>query len=199
METTKKIVEIMDVELSNSKKIFDKVNLYKHILVKDIDCSKFPDPKNTDGKELPEQLKKDVFSHIHHYDESEIEINSCPAVYVFELCDNNDKDRVIKEFEKIQKVNIDRTLPAFKNSNIDSKYLYVGKVEKKVGGRIVTHLGYYKREWNHGLQLAYWAKELDPPLKLNLHIFRFNEDFRPFIAAMEVIMAKQLNPLIGKH
>ena len=194
----KTISDIVDKKLSEAQELFEKKELYRHIIIKDIDCSELP-PASTDGKKLPQSLIDNVFSHLHCYDEDEIKINSCPAVYSFELSEESDRERVIEAFQKAKKADIDRTLPALKTNIPISKYLYVGKVEKEVGGRIVTHLGYYQTSGNHGLQLAFWARDIEPALKFNLHVFRFIEEFKPFIAAMEVIMARELNPIIGKH
>lgn len=195
-----KINQIVSEKIEKASELFNQKNeLYKHIFIKDIDCSLLPET-NTDGKELPEEIKRNIFSHLHQFDQTEIEVNKCPAVYIFELCNEQDRERVIKAFEKVKdQKEINRSFPALRNKIPQSKYLYVGKVEREVGGRIVTHLGYYQSNYNHGLQLAYWAKELNPPLKLNLHVLRFKEDFRDYIAAMEVIMAKELQPIIGKH
>ena len=52
---------------------------------------------------------------------------------------------------------------------------------------------------NHGLQLAYWIKDILPAIKIRVHIFRFDKKFKPYLTAFEVIMAKELKPIIGKH
>lgn len=189
---------ILNTALSNAKKIFSSEKPYRHIVINNIDCSRLPDI-NTDGKNLPKRFTETVFSKLHEYDKSEIKLNLCPAVYAFELKDEQDRKRVLTEFKKAKANISNRTLPALKSTPPESKYLYVGKVEKEVGGRIVTHFGYYQNQSNHGLQLAYWAKNLQPKLDLNLHVFRFKQNFKPYIGAMEVIMAKELKPIIGKH
>lgn len=189
---------ILNNKLREARLLFEKETFYKYILINDIDCSELPS-SDTDGKELPKAIIDRIFKPLHSFDDSEIEINSCPAVYAFELCNENDRDRVLGAFIETKKITTDRKLPALKKKPPYSKYLYVGKVEKEVGGRIVTHLGYYQSNGNHGLQLAYWARELKPKVKVNLHVFRFIEEFRPYVSAMEVILAKELNPIIGKH
>ena len=190
--------DILNEKLTDARILFEKEKLYRHIVIKDIDCSKLP-PVGTDGKALPKDLIEKVFYPLHQFDETEIQINACPSVYLFELSDESDYKRTIDAFKKAKKEIKHRELPALKNKIPKSKYLYVGKVESEVGGRIVTHLGYYQIKRNHGLQLALWARDLQPSLKLNIHVFRFQIDFKPYVAAMEVVMAKELNPLIGKH
>jgi len=192
------IEEILNKQIDDARKILSRGRLYKHILIPEFDCSLLPHYK-TNGNNLPEEIKRVFFSYLHQFDETEGYINSFPCIYVFELANENNKERVIQAFQDQQKQKTDRILPALKMSIPDSRYLYVGKVQKEVGGRLVTHLGYYQSAGNHGLQLAYWAKELSPSLKINVHVFRFDVEFKPYISAFEVIMARQLNPLIGKH
>lgn len=193
-----KIENLLDKELLDANNLFSQKELYKHITIENINCSELP-PENTNGKDLPKTLIDNIFSKLHQYDSQEIEINSCPVVYVFELQQESDTERVINAFKDAKNEITERILPAIKNNIQNSKYLYVGKVEKKIGGRIVTHLGYYQTTGNHGLQLAHWTREIKPVLKLNLHVFRFKKEFKPFISAMEVIVAKRLKPIIGKH
>lgn len=192
------IKEIVNDKLLDARNLFNGNELFKYIKISNIDCSELPH-SSTDGNKLPDKLIENLFSHLHFYDEEEVKINECPVVYVFELHDKNDRDRIISAFKEVQKTGIDRTLPALKKQIPNSKYLYVGKVEKEIGGRIVTHLGYYQKSGNHGLQLAFWARNMNPEIRLNLHVFRFKKEFKPFIAAMEVIIAKELEPIIGKH
>lgn len=192
------IDEILNKKLDAARNTFAKGNLYKHILIPEFDCSILSD-HNTDGKNLPEHIKREFFSHLHQFDETEGNINNFPCIYVFELTNDSDKSRVIEAFQTQRKQENDRTLPALKTKIPDSNYIYVGKVQSEVGGRLVTHLGYYQSKGNHGLQLAYWVRKLTPSLKINVHVFRFDVEFTPYISAFEVIMAKQLNPMIGKH
>lgn len=44
-----KLSNILDQKLLDARKLFEKKELYKHIIIKDIDCSKLP-PIETDGK-----------------------------------------------------------------------------------------------------------------------------------------------------
>jgi hypothetical protein len=188
---------IINKKLLEAQRIFDNNShdLFKHFVIEDIDCSRLPDPKHVNAKELPQYLLEKIFYKLHKYDENEGSINDYPIVYVFELFEENKTEEVINQFTKAQKEITDRRLPSIKNFNPSSKTLYVGKVEKNIGGRIITHLGYYNQKGNHGLQLSHWAKGF----KLNLHINRFHKNFKPYIAAMEVMIAKELHPIIGRH
>ena len=193
------IEETINKNLAEAKRLFNNLKHFEPIIIKDIDCSELPDPDKTKGNDLPEELLNNVFYKLHEFDKEEGKVNDDPALYVFELCDENQKEAIIEKFKMAQETITDRRLPSLKKSKIDSKFLYVGKVESGVGGRIVTHLGYYHQRENHGLQLAHWAREKKDSFKLNLYVYRFEKEFKPFIEAMEVMLAKELNPLIGKH
>lgn len=198
--TDNKIEEALSNSLQKAKELFLQENLYKKILIPNVDCSQLTEPKDTDGKELPEHIKGNIFSYLHAFDDKDgIEINTRPCLYVFKLQDIKDRERVLEAFTNEDEKKINRKLPALKSPPPVSKYLYVGKVEKEVGGRLVTHLGYYQSSGNHGLQLAFWAKELNPPLMLNIHVYRFTSDMKPYIQSFEKMLAKELNPIIGKH
>jgi len=198
--TQNKIEEALSNSLQKAKELFLQENLYKKIIIPNVDCSQLTEPKDTDGKELPEHIKENIFKYLHAFDgPDKIEINTRPCLYVFELQDIKDRERVLEAFTSEDEKKINRKLPALKSPPPVSKYLYVGKVEKEVGGRLVTHLGYYQSSGNHGLQLAFWAKELRPPLMLNIHVYRFTSDMKPYIQSFEKMLAEELNPIIGKH
>lgn len=188
----------LKTELENAIHVFSSEHLYKHILIPNFDCSTLPD-KNVDGRDLPESLKFDFFSHLHHFDHSDGNINDFPCLYVFEIVKCLDVNQILEHFKSISKQNSDRVLPALKRKMSLSNYLYVGKAQKNVGGRLVTHLGYNQRSNNHGLQLVLWVKEFNPSIQINVHVFRFKKEFLPFLSAFEIILAKKLNPIIGKH
>lgn len=192
------IEHFLQSELEKAARVLAQENSFRHILVSGFDCSTLPGVE-TDGRKLPEDLVSNFFQPIHQYDASEGGINDFPCLYAFELADAADAGRVLEAFKSINPNEIKRTLPVLKSKNLNSKFLYVGKVLYGVGGRLVTHLGYYHKDYNHGLQLAYWAKELSPPVILNVHVFRFRKDFLPYLESFEVLLAKELQPLIGSH
>jgi len=86
------------------------------------------------------------------------------------------------------------------NCNFDShelKFLYIGKSEKPIDGRIVVHFGYYEKGVA-GLQLVHWANDIG--LKINLHVYEFvNKEIQPYLEVLEKLLFIQLKPLIGKR
>ena len=98
-----------------------------------------------------------------------------------------------------------RTVPV-KNVNTDSNVLYVGvrrggqtkKHEMShLAGRIKTHLGYYDIGSTQGLQLAYWARNID--CQVNLKVVQFEGLSNEYLNTVEKILAFKLKPLCGKH
>ena len=146
-------------------------------------------------------MKRSLFYYIHQFDVEEGEINGFPCIYAFELLDASEGKAILDRFKIQQQIDFGRKLPALKSKTRfrNSNYLYVGKAQQHVGNRIVTHLGYYQSNGNHGLQLAFWLREFQPAVKLRIHVFRFSIEFKDYLSAFEVIMAKQLNPIIGRH
>lgn len=193
------IAGILLTEIDSASKIISHNKSFKHIIIPEYDCSQLPEI-GTNGKDLPDDLIASFFFHLHQYDHSEGNINDFPCIYAFELVEESDRHRVLEAFTKIDGNQIQRKLPALKTLNPEnSTFLYVGKVNKFVGNRLVTHLGYYTQKNNHGLQLAHWIKDIFPSIKLRVHIFRFEKEFAPYISAFEMIMARKLKPIIGKH
>lgn len=198
VDMTMNLSELLEKEIAKGKDILSKNNLFKHIIIPDFNCSTLP-PETTDGKNLPEDLKRNFFSHLHQFDTTEGDINSYPCLYIFELVNPEDAQRVLEEFNTLREKGITRRLPALKRNIQPSPYLYIGKRQQDVGGRLVEHLGYHQKDFNHGLQLVYWSKNMLPCLQIKVHVLRFDKDFLPFLSAFEVILAKKLKPLIGKH
>lgn len=130
------------------------------------------------------------------------EINKLPCLYYLEILNDNLSaseiyDAYIKAADK--SVNPSRSFSATRKKFDDTtKVLYVGKVQKGLGGRQVVHLGLYKTGATGGLQMAYWAKQLG--LKLRLHFFvAENPQYADYLVPLENRLAKELRPLIGKH
>lgn len=193
------IAATLQNEIETALKVIDHSKNFKHIIIPDYDCSQLPGIE-TNGKNLPDDLIASFFFHLHQYDHSEGNINDFPCIYAFELLEESDRHRVLEAFTKIDGNQIQRKLPALKTLNPEnSTFLYLGKVNKFVGNRLVTHLGYYTQKNNHGLQLAHWIKDILPSIKIRVHVFRFEKEFVPYISAFEVMMARNLKPLIGKH
>ena len=84
-----------------------------------------------------------------------------------------------------------------KKSINDSRILYVGKVKRHFWGRLIQHLGYYKVNRTQGLQLYYWAKELN--LNLKVTVIEFEPEMIDLMEVLESALAKKLKPILGKH
>ena len=195
---TNNIALSINNSLSAARALFNKDGLFRIIDIPFFDCSILTNT-DTDGKNLPEVIKDKLFKYLHQYDNDEKKVNEYPCLYVFELYDEADSARVVNAIKKTKETEINRILPAIKSQIPCSKYLYVGKVLKEVGGRLVTHLGYYQTNGNHGLQLAFWAREMSPALRLKITVLRFEKEMTPYMSSFEKLLAVDLNPIIGKH
>ena len=91
-----------------------------------------------------------------------------------------------------------RAVPARQNSFDDtSPVLYVGKVKKAFGGRVIQHLGFSATAATQGLQLYHWTRGM--ALKLQLTAFEFEDDMADLLPLVERAVARELRPLLGKH
>ena len=152
-----------------------------------IDCSILEDYNYTDIR------KANSFKSLFE----DIQLLTGPSVYYFEIINNPKNDDIIEKFEKYALLQNSKNTPPinlnFKKSNI----LYVGKVKSKMWGRLIQHLGYYKVEGTQGLQLYYWAKELN--LKLKLVVFEFEPEMANLVGLVEFDLARTAKPILGKH
>lgn len=169
----------------------------KSILEFEINCSK---------------LDEKYFSEDIRYSDEFIEmfkklknIQDSPCLYVFEIESEISTSILIENFlnfgNQTQKV-----IPKLKTKiPFDSKTLYVGKVNKLIWGRLITHLGFHTnknkgnpiRSNNHGLQLYFWAKELN--LQIKFKVIEFEKDLIEIVPILEKKLASKLHPIIGKH
>lgn len=121
-----------------------------------------------------------------------------PVLYWFEIISDTNRGEIRSAIEQYAMTNNAKATPALKKYvNLTSKCLYVGKVKRNFWGRVIQHLGFYKVGATQGLQLYYWAKELD--LKLKLHSYEFEHEMNDLIALFELELAKRKDPIIGKH
>jgi hypothetical protein len=191
------VPNILNDQLKNAASILAMDNLYNQISVTNLDCSLLPDPNKE--KELPESVISSFFSELHSFDKDGSPVNKFPCLYVFEIVNDPTIPDIYNAFELAKHEVTTRNFPAMKSNKSNSQYLYVGKRLSDVGGRMVEHLGYNYKRVNHGLQLAFWARKLNPPLILNVHILKFIPEMRPYLSAFETILANELKPMIGKH
>ncbi len=121
-----------------------------------------------------------------------------PVLYWFEILSENTHAQVRGKLTEYKNMSDARANSAMRNYTVpDSKYLYVGKVKKGICGRIVTHLGYNKSHKTSGLQLYHWSKNMN--LKLRLHTIEFIPEMADLISVVELKLAQNLHPIIGKH
>jgi len=121
-----------------------------------------------------------------------------PAIYIFGINSEVDYDVIIKEIEN---ANNDNTLkfPANNKNNQNNGVLYVGKVKSCAWGRLIQHLGYHQNKKSHGLQIDYWAKRVNMPLNLTYTVMFFDKKMSDYLETLEIAIAKELAPIIGKH
>jgi len=121
-----------------------------------------------------------------------------PVVYWFEIRSNYKNSEIRNQIiEYAQQANSKSTPALKKKFDSTSTCLYVGKVKKIFWGRIIQHLGFYKVKQTQGLQLFYWAKDIN--LDLRVHYFEFDKELEDFVDVFEKRLAKRLNPIVGKH
>lgn len=118
-------------------------------------------------------------------------------MYYFEITSDNLTSDVINRVKEYSISENSKSIPAIKSTIVESKILYIGKVKRHFWGRFIQHLGYYKVNRTQGLQLFYWAKELN--LNLKLTVFEFESEMINLMEVLENDLAKHLKPILGKH
>lgn len=124
-----------------------------------------------------------------------------PVLYWFEIDETKINAEDIRNLyiEHLAKKS-NRAISSYKKDfDRNSKTLYVGKVKKGFWGRFITHLGYHKSSQTAGLQLFHWYNVSQglPSLKLN-YIF-FERDMEDLIAVLELDLARELKPILGRY
>lgn len=121
-----------------------------------------------------------------------------PALYLFELLPDADNSQILARLEAYRNSTGGKAVPAMrKNAGTDSAILYVGKVKKDFWGRLIQHLGFYRNGRTQGLQLYHWMR--GSGAKVRVHMYVFPEEMAQLMGAIEVQVAQQLQPLVGKH
>jgi len=128
---------------------------------------------------------------------AELKKISGPVLYWFQIKSDIDSAAIVDAFNVYKDDPSRKNIPALRNRPyMSSRVLYVGKVEKGIGGRLIQHLGYKGRK-TQGLQLFHWTKGLG--LKLELVVLSFPKEMTLFMSIVERAVATELKPLIGKH
>ncbi|WP_332022081.1 hypothetical protein [Kaistella sp.] len=145
----------------------------------EINCSDLEDYNFIDIRK--EEKFSDLFSRL-------VKIKG-PCLYFFEIKSNHSKEEIISKISEYSVSENSKTIPAIKTKVEESRFLYVGKVKKLVWGRLIQHLGFYKVSRTQGLQLYYWAKEVN--LDLNFTVIEFENDM------MELSFVPDIAPILG--
>ncbi|HFG0578713.1 hypothetical protein LIS90_12300 [Flavobacterium psychrophilum] len=128
---------------------------------------------------------------------SELKELTGPCLYYFEVTSTNLPNEIINKIREYSNTENSKSIPAIKSKPPESKILYVGKVKRHFWGRLIQHLGYYKVQRTQGLQLFYWAKEID--LNIKLIVYEFENEMIELMEVLENDLAKHLKPILGKH
>ena len=179
-QTSNKLIEALNVVQANG---------FKHNFSFNIDCKNLKDYSDFDIRESPEF--KEAFN--------KLELMRGPVLYWFEIVStNSNNDGIRQELLRYSQTDNSKSTPALKKAfDNKSDCLYVGKVKRKVWGRMIQHMGFYSVNRTQGLQIFHWAKDLD--LQLKVHLYEFESEVSDLISIFEIELAKQKKPIVGKH
>lgn len=127
----------------------------------------------------------------------DLKILSGPCLYFFTVTSEHQTQDLINDITNYRLTKNAKSTPAIKKYIPESKTLYVGKVKRRLDGRIVQHFGFYKVPRTQGLQLFYWTR--NNKLKLSLTVLEFENNMADLMSVLEVELAKKLKPILGKH
>ncbi|WP_017496805.1 hypothetical protein [Flavobacterium sp. WG21] len=123
-----------------------------------------------------------------------------PILYWFSIDDTISNAKHLREkYTAFRNSGQPRSTASYKTYfDANSKTLYVGKVKEGFHLRLVTHLGYSKNPNTAGMQLFHWYNpEVFGNLTLNYMVF--NEEMGDLITILEMELARELKPIIGKY
>ncbi|MCU0433295.1 MAG: hypothetical protein MUC87_07575 [Bacteroidia bacterium] len=155
----------------------------------ELDCGELPAPIWQKGNDEPDKLRTLI-------DWAARPVKANPCVYRIVWRNNLSQDDILKEFINYKNRKERKTSAVKKNPQAFEQTLYVGKVEKDVCGRIMTHLGYYYNSETAGLQLVGWAKGIN--LQIAFHIWSFEQGMKDYVGLFERSLDKAYPSLIGK-
>lgn len=162
-------------------------NGFKRKEVFSLDCSDLIDYQSSDIR------KSERFKTLF---EIAAEMNG-PVLYIFEVLSKHDSSEIVEAIRGYKSLPSAKATPAIKKKYPNSRVLYVGKVKKNFWGRLIQHLGYYDAKTTQGLQLHYWAPQLN--LKLQLTAIEFEKESEEMLALIEKDFAHHLQPIAGWH
>lgn len=153
-----------------------------------IDCGKLDDYNDKDIRRSNEY--SDIFQ--------KLEKMEGPVLYWFEIISDTDRELIRQKVTAYSKSSGSKVTPAMKKTfDQNSNTLYVGKVKGVFWGRMIQHLGFYNKSNAQGLQLFYWAKEIN--LKLKVNAISFDKSMADLVSVLELEVARRFQPIIGKH
>lgn len=128
-----------------------------------------------------------------------IKLKKRPILYWFSIDDKTiNATRLREKYIEFKDLKSKRNSASYKALDSNSKTLYVGKVKKDFHLRLVTHLGYSKNENTAGMQLFHWYNPEEFG-NLTLNYIVFNEEMSDLITILEMELARELKPIIGKY
>ncbi|MDN3673023.1 hypothetical protein QWY99_08160 [Flavobacterium branchiarum] len=139
------------------------------------------------------EKQKNIFSDL-------ISSKKKPILYWFSIDEKLTNATYIREkYKNFKDLKSNRSSASYKVAlDSNSKTLYVGKVKKDFHLRLVTHLGYSKNENTAGMQLFHWYNPEEFG-DITLNYIVFNEDMSDLITILEMELARELKPIIGKY
>lgn len=131
-----------------------------------------------------------------------LEYSKSPTVYVVEKLDGPENLRLLElyrnyRFAKGPDHQYRNTSALKRNPDIDTQYLYVGKVKQAFYGRVIQHLGFYINKDTGAMQIFHWLNQL--PMKICFHAYHFPITMADHMGLFELTLARKYQPLLGKH
>lgn len=191
------ITILLNNSLDYGKNLYDKVLLDKkyNIYFLSLNCIDLEDPLIENSRTKYPLSSKIIEGFFTEFDSFDSNINKKNAIYIMHF-DNSkfDSRHLVTTYKDA--ASHGRNMSAIKqNPYYHSNVLYVGKVEKDLGGRLSTHFGYASPQTG-GLQLKYWARGLS--LELSITLIIFDEDLGSYLNPLEMYFVQSLNPLLGR-
>jgi hypothetical protein len=153
----------------------------------DIECGSLEDYNNCDIRKSP--WFETLFIELQKF--------QGPCLYFFTITSKQSATQIVERIRAYSSTENSKSIPAIKKQFSQSNILYVGKVKRDFYGRVIQHLGYYKVNQTQGLQLFYWAQDLNLCIKLT--VLEFDTEMMNLMEVLENGLAKELKPILGKH
>ena len=177
--------------------LFDRK--YKHHVF-ELDCAAMPAFSSYCRGKVKKGDVSDIFANLDSI--------KTPIIYWFQFDDAATARKQLLRLESYRRQQrrvakkVRRVIP-LKNASSTGKVLYAGKrlggCGKKTGftyagDRIEMHLGYNRNGSNQGLQLCHWCDA-----RLTLNVVELSKGAAPYLTAIELLFALELNPRLGRH